>query len=139
MSDDLKQELHWIFSSLRNDCNEFGNEFRAFVETHGQIALDLMQELATSGDVDNYYLCYAYEELGWIEHPDTYEARLALLLEGAKSADGRIRYASYHGLVDTNDPRALNALKEALTRTSDNFTKSTLESCIQYLEKKLKK
>jgi hypothetical protein len=94
--------------------SDFSKGIIAFVENHGDTAVDVLGDIIMSEPTDAETASEALRWIGQMKHPLTHSSRLRLLERGLFCLSERIRDGAVLGLSFLDDSRAIPSLRKAI-------------------------
>ena len=109
--------------------SEFGIELENITKQHGNTAVNIIRQCWNKTNYEE-----ALRILGNMEHEDTHEARLDLMIAALQSDDSRIRDVASIGISNMRDRMAIPSLKTAIRREQNSQLKTMLKQVLAQLE-----
>lgn len=138
--EDSRRSLLRLFESARDVLfedgaeSDFSQKLVSFIWRHGNVAVNLLGELAASQAVSNEVMSEALRWVGRINDSRTRWARLQLLGRLLSSQSSKVRDGAALGLASLDDPRAIPYLQQAIQREGIEDLRSDLELVLTQLQ-----
>jgi hypothetical protein len=114
-------------------ASEFSRELSAFVARHGVSAIQALEEALESRLPSSVVMSVLSRLLGRMPDPQTHSLRRRLLVALLRSNAVQVRYAAAAGLAALDDPQAIPALEQAITREKHDRPQAHLQLVLNQL------
>ena len=136
----IKAMVKALFEAAKEEIFEEGveNEFSigliSLIREYGNESVRILANHIIDSRVNEEIASEALRSLGRLDHPESYDERLRLLINSLNHPSARIRDAASVGLATLGDPLAIRSLKQAIQKEACVELREDMQQILESLE-----